>query len=85
MITEILLNEARERYPPGTRYIAAHTDDAICEVSNISNFRIVSDYIIESTGNYDKNGHDHCEVLYSEKRGWAIKIDSSVNIHKFLL
>lgn len=85
MITEILLNEARERYPPGTKYIAAHTEDQICYVSDISSFRIISGYIIESTGNSDKNGHSYSEVLYSEGKGWAKIVEPLVNNHKFLL
>lgn len=60
-----LLEQARLRYPAGTRYKTAHTKKE-CTVSNPDKFYMDGgdNMIKESHGDFKKNGHNHTELVY---------------------
>lgn len=78
---EYLLKRAKELFPAGTRYHAAHLSvdgSSICTVSDPDKFRIIGDLdddfsIIESSGDYKKNGHSYSEIICSGGE-WAQKV-----------
>jgi hypothetical protein len=64
---ETLLEEARRRYPKGTKYHVAHIEAkerTIATVSDPSKFWVLDSNIYESDGNFYKNGHNLSEVIH---------------------
>jgi len=70
---ESLLEEARRRYPKGTKYYPAHLSgdgNSICTVGDPDNFILLAGDILESLGNKEKNGHSYTERIYYNGK-WA--------------
>lgn len=78
-----LLEEAKRRYPVGTKYYPAHLTSQRtqhCTVSNPANFTVMHGrhglYISESSGNLSKNGHTLSEIIFDEFT-WAVKVEEN--------
>lgn len=67
-----LLEEAKRRYPIGTKFYTAHIDkeNYLCTVSDFNYLKMIKDHIVLSYGNTKKNGHPYAEVLWYKGR-WA--------------
>jgi len=69
-----LLEEARRRYPAGTKYFPVHLGparDRICTVYDPERFYLTDSAIQESSGDMTKNGHDFSEIIYYKEQ-WAV-------------
>lgn len=78
-----LLEEAKRRYPVGTKYYPAHLASQRthhCTVSNPATFNVAQGrrglYISESTGNLSKNGHNLSEIIFDDFT-WAVKVEEN--------
>lgn len=68
-----LIEEAKKRYPPGTKFQPAHLKGRpteTCVIGLHENFQFNGDEIYISHGNQDKNGHNYSEIIYHEGN-WA--------------
>jgi len=73
--TESLLEEAKRRYPVGTKYHIAHLSadgKTTAIVRNPNAFFLHDGNVYESHGNYGANGHSYSEILYHRNNEkWA--------------
>jgi len=73
--TESLLEEAKRRYPVGTKYHIAHLSadgKTTAIVRNPNAFFLHDGNVYESHGNYGANGHSYDEILYHRNNEkWA--------------
>jgi hypothetical protein len=80
---EQLLEEAKRRFPPGTKFYPAHLHpykDGICTVTKeqVPHFESGKDDVIQfSTGDRYKNGHAYSEVIYVKGR-WAEIVEPAI-------
>ena len=69
-----LIEEAKKRYPPGTKFQPAHisgiTLSELCIVGPNETFYLLLNTIYLSHGNQEKNGHNYSEFVYHDG-SWA--------------